>query len=256
VTRPEAEPAADTWESWGTREIRQHRVARRLRRGRRVILAILLVLVVGGIVGMAGMTRGSSATAAPVQQPPAEPVDPPAGPLLPYLSSSPDVAFTETPGPVPAATKSSPRGQPTTAHATQPPNPVYTTEPPRFEPMGIEAENGLSVLTGGATRLACPTCSGGSRVGFVGCGGEIVVVTKLVASSLRTVRVTYETDGARELHTKINDFEVDVRSLDGSSWEVPLPFEFTATLPAGPVQIGFYNDASSADPDIDRVDIR
>jgi hypothetical protein len=78
-------------------------------------------------------------------------------------------------------------------------------------------------------------------------------VTKLVASSMRTVSVTYETDAPRPLRIKINDVDVGMRWLDGGGWDVQVSVAFSAALPAGVVRFTFCNDDASPAPDIDRV---
>jgi hypothetical protein len=92
----------------------------------------------------------------------------------------------------------------------------------------------------------------GCRVGYIGGAGRVIVVGSLASSGVRTVRVTYETDGLRQLKIKVNDVDVDVRWLNGTGWEVPMTFEFTTTLAAGPLRLMFYNDVNPA-PDVDRV---
>jgi hypothetical protein len=93
---------------------------------------------------------------------------------------------------------------------------------------------------------------GGARVGYIGATAQVVVVANLPSSGLRTIRVTYETDGLRQLKIKANGTDVEARWLNGSGWEVPNSFEFTTMLPAGPLRLMFYNDVTSA-PDVDQV---
>jgi alpha-glucosidase len=119
-------------------------------------------------------------------------------------------------------------------------------------PVNIEAEAHQNSLVGGAAKVACGPCAGGWRVGYIAGPGQVVVPVTMRSAGSRTIRVTYETDGLRQLKIRLNGIDVDVRWLDGTGWEVPYSFEFTATLNAGPSQLVFYNDVLPA-PDIDRV---
>jgi hypothetical protein len=124
--------------------------------------------------------------------------------------------------------------------------------PPSFVPVSLEAEATGSLFSGGAAPVTCGPCYGGWRVGYIFGPGQVTVFGNLPSGGLRTVRVTYETDGPRQLKIKANNQVVDVRWLTGTGWEVPMTFEFTSTLTAGPLQLVFYNDESPA-PDVDRV---
>ncbi len=107
-------------------------------------------------------------------------------------------------------------------------------------------------MAGGAAKIACSPCFGGWRVGYVGGPAYVTMTASVPSAGSRTLRVTNTTDGTRQLKIKLNGVEVDVRWLDGIGWDVPYTFEFTATIPAGSMQLALYNDVSPA-PDIDRV---
>ncbi len=89
-------------------------------------------------------------------------------------------------------------------------------------------------------------------MGYVGGPAYVLLTANVPSSGTRTIRVTYTTDGDRQLRTRLNGVQVDIRWLDGTSWDDPYTFEFTATIPAGAMQLMLYNDVSPA-PDLDRV---
>jgi len=64
--------------------------------------------------------------------------------------------------------------------------------------------------------------------------------------------VIYESDGQRLLKFSANGAQVDQRWLTGTGWEAPQTFQFVAVLPAGDVQLTFFDDVLPA-PDIDAV---
>ena len=153
------------------------------------------------------------------------------------------------------ATPRQPRSSPIDAPAAPPGSgvPSTTTEPvATFAPISIEAEGPGTVLNGGAGVVACTPCSGGSRVRYIAGQSNVVVSVNLPSAGSRSIRVTYETDGLRQLKIRSNGVDIDVRWLDGTGWEVPYAFQFAQWLPAGPVQLMFYNDMNPA-PDLDRV---
>ncbi|MEU4645407.1 hypothetical protein [Micromonospora sp. NPDC023814] len=204
---------------------------------------------VGAIAdSLATTAAGQGAQAGPTATPPSAAASPP--PRTPTSSPTP----SRLPRPsLPPTSTSEPTTGPGRGAASTPPR---TTSPPPavFVPLRIEAEAPTNVVSGGATAVPCGPCSGGTRVGYIDAAASVVVIADLPTSGQRTVRVTYETDGPRQIKIKANGVQVDTRWLDGDGWESPRSFTFTAMLPAGPLRLAFYNDQSPS-PDIDQVTI-
>src|SRR5262249_10236746 len=123
---------------------------------------------------------------------------------------------------------------------------------PTFSPVGVEAEDPGNLRTGGAAVLNCATCSGGYRVGYIDSAAQVVVHMSLPSTGLRTVTVIYESDGPRLIKLSANGTEIARRWVTGPGWEAPQTFQFVAVLPAGSLQLAFYDDESPA-PDFDKV---
>lgn len=261
-------PPELTGDDSGPHTIRSHRVvASRPPRGRWVLLVVAVLLLGGG--GMAAYRVIGAPPAEPTAVPRQTYTRTPAGigdPASPPLAPSP----TEEPSPTPTASSSAtPRatsGRPsattttttrvasaptqTTTGTTAAAPTTTTTEP--FVPITLEAERG--VLLGTASPMACVLCSGGSRVAYIDTASAVILSTTLSHSGTRTIRVTYETEGARELKIMLNGVLVDVRWVNGTSWDEPRTFQFSVSIPAGPVELRFYNEVNPA-PDIDAVTI-
>jgi hypothetical protein len=56
------------------------------------------------------------------------------------------------------------------------------------------------------------------------------------------------------LKISANGALADQRWVTGTGWEVPETYQFVAVLPAGALQLTFYDDVSPA-PDVDAVTI-
>jgi hypothetical protein len=152
-------------------------------------------------------------------------------------------------GPSPLVVVAAPSEPPATAVRPAPtPSSVFT-------PIVIQAEDSSNMFTGGAQTIPCATCEGGARVGFVGGASEIFANTLLSRSGNRTVIVTFESDGPRLIKVSANGALIVQRQVTGPGWQTPMTFEFTASLTAGQLRLGFYNDAGPA-PDIDMITIR
>jgi hypothetical protein len=134
----------------------------------------------------------------------------------------------------------------TTAPAT-PTTPVLT-------PIVIQAEKSSNTLIGGAKVVTCATCEGGARVGYVAGASQLFANTFLPHTGNRTVRVTFESDGPRLIKVSANGTLIAQRQVTGPGWQTPVTFEFTASLTAGQLRLGFYNDVGPA-PDIDMITI-
>lgn len=248
-----------------TREIRTHRPQGNSRglRARASLLpfvAAVLLVVTGGVVANAVINDPS---AGPRPNPLPAGSRGPAG--LTSQSPSADVVAvaepsTQPPSPAatiagaapPTSTLASPR---LTRTSTKPPVAATSLAPQPFVPLTVQAEGPGSTLTAGATVMACAPCGGGFRVGYIAGENTVVVRATLASAGARTIQVTYESDGLRQLKVKVNGVVVDERWLDGTGWDVPRVYQFAMSLPAGAVQLTFYNDASPA-PDVDQVVIR
>ncbi|MEU4645517.1 hypothetical protein [Micromonospora sp. NPDC023814] len=246
------------------RDIRGHRRVR-TKRSRLPpvagVLAVLTLAIAGANAISPGPSRVSgpqslpSATAVPVEPVTDLPPDPTQASFAPSAAAGP-AARSATPAtrvPSPAKPTPSRLAEPGPVGKSPTPQASTTTgQPVPFVPQRIEAEASTTQISGGAAVVRCGSCMGGARVGYIGATEQVIVVANLPSSGLRTIRVTYETDGLRQLKIKANNVDVDARWLNGGGWEVPNSFEFTTTLPAGPLRLMFYNDVTSA-PDVDQV---
>ncbi|WP_432826600.1 hypothetical protein [Dactylosporangium sp. CA-092794] len=124
--------------------------------------------------------------------------------------------------------------------------------PPRFAPISIQAEDPGNRLSGGASAVACATCRGGHRVRYLCATCALLVRTTLPVAGQRTVTVYYEVDGPRSIKISINGGPARGWPVTGPDWTTPQAFHFTVELPAGELQLRFYNDDSPA-PDLDEV---
>jgi hypothetical protein len=237
-----------------TRTIVSHRQAGRgPRRARRLLVAcvVLLVLASGVLVARAalgGGTPGPAGSARPrLTRGDALASDAPSlSPPLVFATGATPNASPDPPSPAPSSAPSSATTPaPTRSTAT-------TTAPPPFVAVSAEAEAGM--LSGTASAVACALCSGGQRVRFIDGVSAVVVRLDISRAGARTVRITYEVDGSRQVKIQVNGVDVDIRWVTGTGWDTPATFEFPAQLPAGPVEVRFYNDENPA-PDFDQVTI-
>jgi hypothetical protein len=198
---------------------------------------------------------GATASVDAAMGQPTAPVSGSASPLAPPSSAPPPPLPTPSNPALPAKAVT-PRGSTTQPRATPPtPAPTRTTpRPPTFTPVSIQAEAAANALTGGAKIVACPPCDGGGRVGYIAGTAQLVMNTGFNVAGSRTLTVTYESDGLRLIKISANGKEIAQRWVTGTGWEAPQTFAFAATLPAGALQIAFYNDVGPA-PDIDKVAI-
>lgn len=202
---------------------------------------------------------GASAVAGPQV---AVPTDGSVG-LVPTASATSQTSSTASPSSVPQRTPSRassanppvPRASPTHSPVPGPGSHPTRTTPP-FAPQSIQAEAATNVLSDGPAVVACAPCDGGARVGYIAGTAELIMVTRLPVAGSRTLTVTYETDGLRLLKISANGNEIAERWVTytgtANGWESPQTFAFATTLPAGPLQLVFYNDVGPA-PDIDKV---
>ncbi|GGM31821.1 hypothetical protein ACFFX1_45705 [Dactylosporangium sucinum] len=187
--------------------------------------------IAGRRLGWAALFAALAATAAfvpPLVMPSPEPPT--------VAAASPPAAAAPSPSaPSPAASLSavvSPRGfVPITRHAADPAN-----------------------LRNGARIIECPSCEGGSRVGYIGGPNTLAIrVPDVPAAGTRTLTVTYETAEPRTLMVTVNDGPVHTLNLTGArDWLIPARVDLRVHVPAGTSWIRFFNDAGSA-PDINAI---
>lgn len=154
-------------------------------------------------------------------------------------------------GATPSSITSTPTSQPTPSSTPTRPTQTATRA---FTPIIIEAEDHNNLLTNGAQVIACATCDAGARVRYIYGANHLIVRTSIPVAGQRTITITYELDGERQVYIALNDSPPIVRDTTGTSWEIPRSFQFTAALDAGPLELTFSNDNLAA-PDIDRVTI-
>ncbi|MFC0527160.1 hypothetical protein [Phytohabitans kaempferiae] len=228
-------------------------------------LAASAALASLGVVVLVGAVRyGAAATSerTPVAEGGPAPTTPYVRPVSPEGTVTPVATPTGAPGtaagspPVAVSPSAAARPKPSSRPAGPGRAPVPAASPSSrtpapFTPVSVQAEHPANVLDGGAAVTACASCDGGGRVRFL---GRVVVYLDVPVAGTRTVTVTYESDGSREMKVAINNGSPRTFPVSGTSWELPRTFRFTAAIPAGRVAITLYNDTSPA-PDVDKVTI-
>jgi hypothetical protein len=121
-----------------------------------------------------------------------------------------------------------------------------------FAPIAVEAEAPGNLITGDAEVRNCDTCYGGARVAYIIGTSAVTIPISITESGVRTITVSYESNGPRVLKTSADGTLIDQRTVMGAGWEDPQAFEFTCTLRAGTIAFTFYDDTGPA-PDLDRV---
>ncbi|WP_327008867.1 hypothetical protein OHA72_17395 [Dactylosporangium sp. NBC_01737] len=140
-----------------------------------------------------------------------------------------------------------------------PPSPTARrtpSSPPGFAVISLHAA-GAANLRNGARVIECPTCDGGSRVGYIGGPNTLAIrVPDVPAAGERTLTVTYETAETRTLRVAVNDGPAHTLTLSGAGdWLIPATVSLRVHLPAGTSWVRFFNDAGPA-PDVNRIELR
>ncbi|MEV6810995.1 hypothetical protein [Micromonospora sp. NPDC051296] len=152
-----------------------------------------------------------------------------------------------TSGPVPS--------RPAETAAAPVPSPSATTgrstPTPSFRPVSVQAEDPGNLLGEGASVVTCPACEGGARVRYL---GRLTAYLTTPTAGRRTITVTYELNGERDLKISINGAAPTTHRLTGTGWDTPHTFQYTDVVPAGRVSFAFYNDTGPP-PDIDKITI-
>jgi Alpha galactosidase A/Alpha galactosidase C-terminal beta sandwich domain len=120
-------------------------------------------------------------------------------------------------------------------------------------PSAYEAEAGTPA--GAARRAGCSTCSGGSKVGYLGNGAaNRLTLEHVIATNAGSHRVTLvgTVGGTRSFFVSVNGGAGVEVPMSGSSWASPVSVTVDLTLAVGENRLSFYNDDAYA-PDLDRI---
>jgi hypothetical protein len=183
--------------------------------------------------------------------------------VLPDGRGLPPAATAPTPPPAGTTTAPAPTTPPALPRTSAPPSPTAKRTPPAspsatpgFAAISLHAADDAN-LRNGARVIDCPTCVGGSRVGYIGGPNTLAIrVADVPAAGERTLTVTYETAETRTLLVAVNDGAVHTLTLSGAGdWLIPATVSLRVHLPAGTSWVRFFNDAGPA-PDVNRIELR
>ncbi|MDH2393305.1 CBM35 domain-containing protein [Streptomyces sp. HNM0663] len=141
--------------------------------------------------------------------------------------------------------------------------PSHDTVMYRITPVGssgavtIEAEASGNTIAGAARVSSCTSCSGGSKVGYIGNGAANYVTINGVnvsAAGSRTLTISYLVSGTRSFYVSVNGGPDQQISVTGSSWTTPVTTAIPVQLNAGANSIKFHNDTAYA-PDLDKITV-
>ncbi|MDG6102203.1 hypothetical protein Daura_44260 [Dactylosporangium aurantiacum] len=173
----------------------------------------------------------------------------------PPAATAPTPPRTSPPATEPAATPSPAAGGTTPAVVPRTPS-AKPSASAGFAPISLHAADEAN-LRNGARIIECPTCVGGSRVGYIGGPNTLAIrVADVPAAGERTLTVTYETAETRTLRVSVGDGPVHTLTLSGAGdWRIPASVSLRVHLPAGTSWVRFFNDAGPA-PDVNRIELR
>ncbi|MFC5001628.1 hypothetical protein ACFPIJ_27805 [Dactylosporangium cerinum] len=168
--------------------------------------------------------------------------------VVPDGRSDPPAAAASTPPPAPSsalprtAAPASPTGKPSPAAG--------------FAAITLHAADPAN-LRSGARVIECPTCVGGSRVGYIGGPNTLAIrVAGVTTAGERTMTVTYETAETRTLRVAVGDGPAQALTLSGArDWLIPATVSIRVQLPTGTSWIRFFNDEGPA-PDVNQIQLR
>ncbi|MET7402377.1 hypothetical protein ABZS66_53740 [Dactylosporangium sp. NPDC005572] len=204
-------------------------------------------MTAGRRLGWAALFTALAATAAfvpplvmPGRTPPAAAPSTAAAPAVSSASSTPPFPSSAPPPSSPLSV-----GGPASSSAA--------VAPPGFVPISRHAADPAN-LRSGARIIECPSCEGGSRVGYIGGPNTLAIrVPDVPVAGTRTLTVTYETAEPRTLMITVNDGPVHTLTLTGArDWLIPARVDLRVHVPAGTAWIRCFNDSGSA-PDINAV---
>ncbi|MET7424643.1 hypothetical protein [Dactylosporangium sp. NPDC005555] len=179
--------------------------------------------------------------------------------VLPGGRGHPPAATAPTPPPPAASSPAPVPATPASAlpRTSVPPTPtVRPPSPTAFAVIDLHAADPAN-LRNGARVIECPSCVGGSRVGYIGGPNTLAIrVAGVTAAGERTLTVTYETAETRTLSVAVNDGPAQSLTLSGArDWLIPATVSLRVHLPAGTSWIRFFNDEGPA-PDVNRIQLR
>ena len=179
---------------------------------------------------------------------------PPGGAAPAPVPTTPTLTAPAPTTPVPALPRTS-----APSPGVSPPRPATaspTVASPAFAAVSLHAADAAN-LRNGARVIECPTCVGGSRVGYIGGPNTLAIrVTGVTAAGERTMTVTYETAETRTLRVAVNDGPTQSLTLSGAGdWRIPATVTLRVHLPAGTSWIRFFNDEGPA-PDVNQIQLR
>lgn len=125
-------------------------------------------------------------------------------------------------------------------------------------PMIYEAESSANTLGGSAIVSACGTCSGQSKVGYLGNNSGVLQFNNISAQSAGNYALTifYTSAVARAAQMKINNGNESTINFAGTGdWSTLANASVNVTLNAGINTLHFSNNAGWS-PDIDRIELR
>ncbi|MBP3964316.1 DUF4832 domain-containing protein [Paenibacillus lignilyticus] len=122
----------------------------------------------------------------------------------------------------------------------------------------IEAESSANTLAGGAVAVACSSCSGGSKVGYVGNNRGTLQFNRINAATAGTYTliISYVNGdaSARAARISVNSAIANLSFPSTGSWSTVGTYQATVQLKAGDNTIKFSN-ASGWAPDFDRIQL-
>jgi hypothetical protein len=165
---------------------------------------------------------------------------------------------SSTPGcPTPTATQS-PTGTPTSSATPTPSSTGTPTPTPPGTCISYQAESSDNFLTGSATVLSCPTCSGGLKVGFVGNNSGTLQFNGVnaVAPGRYSMTIAYANgDPVRYALLSVNGGPgMPVTFPSTGSFQTVGSIQVTVVLNTGANTLEFYNPiVGSWAPDFDQI---
>jgi alpha-galactosidase len=123
--------------------------------------------------------------------------------------------------------------------------------------VAVEAEASGNTLSGSAARSSCATCSGGSKVRYVGnSASNWLTVNGVTVQAAGSYRLTVYgmVSGTRTFFVSVNGGAAAQVALTGTDWTTPVTGTLTVSLSAGANSIRFFNDGAWA-PDVDQITV-
>jgi hypothetical protein len=135
---------------------------------------------------------------------------------------------------------------------------VEVTTPDSGGPVTYEAEAPGNTVSGGASVVSCPACSGGAKVGNLG-GTGLLAVNGVTVSRAGThlVKVSYvDGDSARTAVVTVNGtpFDLPLSGTNDNDWDTPQTVTVPVRLHAGANTVQFGNPTDYVS-DIDRISV-